>query len=173
MPTPDEIAATRHGCKNGNGTPRRNPDDPLDEDRVGAMGELAFARAFGFEVDETPRPAGDGGIDFRFSINQKPVTIDVKTARMPRYLLVTKEGKCADLFVLAAFDRGAVFFLGWETAAVMRCMPTTTFSENGPTSHFRPASELRPMGQLVNLLATRDAPLEAAHPAQPETEKTP
>jgi hypothetical protein len=166
--TADELAAIRQECKGENSSPRINPDDPLAENRVGAAGELAFANAFGFEVDGIAHPNGDGGVDFRCLVNGRKVTIDIKTANTARYLLIPREAirKCADILVLCAYDRGVVQFIGWETRSIMACMPTANFGLC--LSHFRPASELRPIGQLVQLLADREP-----YPQPLETENAP
>jgi hypothetical protein len=132
-------------------------DDPNTEDLIGAAGELAFARAFGFQVDRSSRPLGDRGIDFTTSVNGVPMTIDVKTYRLPYHLLVkvSEINNCADVLVLAQFDYGMVSLLGWEHRNMMRKSPTNDFGR-GIVSHFRLRHQLRPMDQLVDILTMRD-----------------
>ncbi len=151
-----ELGARRNLAHDGIGSPRFFAD-PDEENRIGAAGEYAFARSFGLEVDPQSHPEGDGGSDFRVPIAQRVVRIDVKTCRKPVYLLVKKGDLSrggADIYVLGHYDRDHVVFVGWETAGVMGLMPTADFGY-GITSHYRPREELRPMAQLVNLLALR------------------
>jgi hypothetical protein len=166
-PTPEEVARVRRESK------RNEPNSTWEADLIGAMGEIAFAKAFGFEVDMTPRPDGDGGVDFVFWRKGKRKTIDVKTANRAPYLLVTERTmrKCADIVVLGAHDRGEVTFIGWEVKGVMSTMPTADFGL-GPNnlSHFRAASELRPMGQLVNYLGGASVSRERPQPDETENE---
>lgn len=160
---PEEIARARFDCKDGRNSNCNPTDDPYHSDRIGVLGEVAFAKAYGFAIDPRPKPQGDGGVDFVFTINGRPITIDVKTALIPRYLLVQKQsmGQCADILVLQEFDRGVVRAIGWETRSVMAVMPTIVFNAGTPPAHFRAASELRPMGQLANLLAMRGGPMHS------------
>lgn len=156
-PTPEDVARVRRESKRG------GPNSTWDADLIGAMGEIAFAKAFGFEVDMTPRPDGDNGVDFVFWRKGKRKTIDVKTASKPVYLLVTRDAmrNSADILVLGAYDRGEVTFLGWETKGIMATMPVADFGL-GPDkpSHFRLASELRTMGQFCNYLGGADVSRE-------------
>jgi hypothetical protein len=153
-PTPEEVARVRRESK------RNEPNSTWEADLIGAMGEIAFAKAFGFEVDMTPRPDGDGGVDFVFWRKGKRKTIDIKTANRAPYLLVTERAmrKAADILVLAVHDRGEITFIGWETKGIMSTMPTADFGLG--LSHFRAASELRPMGQLCNYLGAADVSRE-------------
>jgi hypothetical protein len=152
------LGARRNLSHQGAGTPRFYADAD-EENRIGAAGEYAFARSFGLVVDEVSHPEGDGGCDFRVPMAGRELRIDVKTCRKPVYLLVKKADlsrKGADVYVLAHFDRDHVVFVGWETWGVMALMPVADFGY-GITSHYRAREELRPMSQLVNLLAMRGA----------------
>ncbi len=133
-------------------------DDPNTEDIIGAAGEVAFAKAFGFQADSSSKPGGDCGIDFGTSINGVPLTIDVKTYRQPYHLLVkvSEIRNCADILVLAHYDHGMVSILGWEHKFMMRRSPTHDFGR-GIVSHFRLRHQLRPIDHLVDLLAMRDS----------------
>jgi len=149
------IAEQRQAVHAKHTTPRLY-DDPCRENEIGVIGERAFARAFGLQHDDRILAEGDGGCDFRVILGKRNVTIDVKTAARPVYLLVKTAdiASGADLYVLAHLDRGAVSFVGWETRAIMALMPTAEFSP-GIESHFRHREQLRPMGQLVDLMALR------------------
>lgn len=127
---------------------------------VGVWGEMHFARAFGLPYTyeaATEQYAGDGGIDFTVWFRGVPRTIDIKTSESPQNLLIKERDieRCADLLVLALYNRKVLTFLGWETAGIMAAMPISELTPGHP-NYFRPVSELRPMGQLVNLLAQRD-----------------
>jgi hypothetical protein len=128
---------------------------------VGVWGEMHFARAFGlrynFEI-ATKQYAGDGGIDFEVWIRGTRYTIDIKTSENPIGILVKKGDieRCADLLVLAGYNRKVLTFLGWDTAGIIAAMPIIEITAGYP-NYSRPVSELRPMGQLVNFMAQRDA----------------
>jgi hypothetical protein len=140
------------------GTPRYY-DDPNTEDTIGVAGELAFAKKYGLEIDDSIRPEGDGHVDFKVNINGNEVTVDVKTAQKA-YNLLVKEWEikdCADILVLA--ERGPndeIKFLGWETKDIMKVMPKKIFSSLGIVNYYRHRDKLRPMFQLDDLLGKRD-----------------
>lgn len=68
---------------------------PLSQDYelVGLAGELAFAEEFGYQVDTSDRPGGDGRVDFHTPAG----TVDVKTARKALNLLREQGKPHADL----------------------------------------------------------------------------
>lgn len=180
MTTPDidELSRARRSA-HPNGTKRMYDDDPNYEDRIGLAGELHFARAFGFKIDERILPKGDGRIDFsvRLPNRKERLTIDVKTS--PHYDTVLfvkpreiKQG--ADIFVLCRYFHGHVKMLGWETRAVMSLMPVGCFSkEKGINSHWRAHEQLRRMDQLAELLAMRLPDDEEVKRKQPQTDEEP
>jgi hypothetical protein len=131
--------------------------DPYQENNLGVAAELAFAEWSGLQPDLAARPNGDGLKDFQFCIAGQTLTIDVKAARMPIYLLLkqSKARKASDILVLAGVDieAGRVWFMGWEHKRVMLISPLKTFGLH--VCHYRPNKELRPMRQLRNLLAGR------------------
>ena len=136
------------------GTPRYY-NNPNAEDTIGVTGEIAFARKYGLEIDDSIRPEGDGHVDFEVNVNQNKVTIDVKTARKA-YNLLIKEWEienCADVLVLAEYKpNGKIKFIGWETKDIMKIMPKKIFSSLGIVNYHRSKDELRPMSQLDSLL---------------------
>jgi len=153
----DRIGRDRNAAHAGNSTPRFFAD-PDEEDRIGARGEMCFATAFGLDVDRAVRVNGDEGVDFRVCFGARAMTIDVKTFRNPIHLLVKQaelvRGAGADVYVLAHCDRDAIVLVGWETRSIMALMPVAEFGY-GIVSHYRLRDELRPMAQLLNLLAMR------------------
>ena len=136
------------------GTPRYYKD-PNAEDIIGVAGELAFAKEYGLQIDDSIRPEGDGHVDFEITINGVEATIDVKTAQKA-YNLLIKEWEieeCADIFVLAEYESDEnIKFLGWETKDVMKMMPKKIFSSLGIKNYYRHWTQLRPMNQLDELL---------------------
>lgn len=137
----------RRQAAHPNGT-RRFFEDPNTEDRIGAAGELAFGKLVGVDVDARTLPSGDGGVDFVVSWY---VTIDVKTARVPAYLLVKEADidRPVDIYVLARYiDDETVEFLGWQTRSVMKRQPVRDFGY-GIRSHYMAQEHLRPMSELI------------------------
>lgn len=144
---PEELARLRQDAAGKNSTPRFFANE-LEEDTIGAAGEMAFARMCGLEHDTCGRPAGDGGIDFEVKVT---VTVDVKTARKPKYLLVKKQDidRPVDIYVLAKYcEDKSVKFLGWTTRDVMRCQEVRDHGY-GIESYTLHASQLRPMNRLL------------------------
>ena len=127
-------------------------------DPKGIAGELAFARAFGFSMENaTNQPQGDNGIDFPFRIAGRIVTVDVKTASKPLFLIVLKDKitKVADIVVLCGIDLyGLVTFVGWEFGITLAASPVRSFGY-GP-NYCIPAEKLRPMGELAQILSRRE-----------------
>lgn len=141
-----------------NGTPRYY-NDPNKEDVVGVSGEYCFGLRYKLKVDEAKRPDGDKGIDFVVKIfyRGKMVTrtIDVKTAQKPYNLLVKSHeiNRCADILVLAKYlSDNNVDFLGWTTRREMKQCPQKVFSSLGILNYYKPASDLRPMSELDEIL---------------------
>ena len=112
---------------------------------VGLVGEAEFARVFAQPLDLNERPGGDGGVDFTLPIR---MTVDVKTARKPVFL-IEKEGLVvADIYVLAGYsdELGRAELLGWTTGALLAAAPIRDFGY-GP-NHAIAREELRPMETL-------------------------
>ena len=137
-----------------NGTPRFF-DDPNTEDIRGSLGELLFSSVYGFPVDTTIRPDGDGGIDFNTPIG----IIDVKTALKPFNLLVKKReiNNPVDIYILAHdHGDGEASFVGWEYASVMKNCPFKDIGGFGIISYYKSARELHPMTEFNKLLEQGD-----------------
>jgi len=132
------------------GTPRFF-HDPNTEDIRGSLGELLFSSVYGFPVDTTVRPNGDGGIDFTTPIG----IIDVKTALKPYNMLVKVDEarNPVDIYVLACdYGDGVASFVGWEYADVMRRCPAKDVGGKGIISHYKSAKDIRPMKEFNTLL---------------------
>jgi len=115
-----------------------------DYNIVGISGEAAFAEDFSLEVDKSIKPSGDNGIDFLLPLY---FTVDVKTAKKA-YNLLLEEGKVlSDIYVLADYNEGDTFLVGWEWGKVLKQAPTKDFGY-GVINHYIPAEELRPMREL-------------------------
>lgn len=133
---------------------KRFYSDPNTEDRIGAAGELAFAKQYGLDVDEEARPGGDGHIDFKVG----KVTIDVKTARKA-YNLLVKEweiDKAADVLVLGQYINDEhVEFLGWIHRENLRMRDKKDFGK-GIVSYYVAAGNLNPMKDLEGVMGWQD-----------------
>lgn len=119
-------------------------------------GELAFEWLFREHILALARTSldgsPDGGVDFRFKAI--PRTVDVKTARKPKYLLVKTVPKPkADYYVLAHYDDDTqrATLLGWETRETMLAQQADDFGLVVP-SHYLLRARLRPMQELLDLL---------------------
>ena len=87
-----------------------------DYNVVGISGEAAFAEDFSLEVDKSIKPSGDNGIDFLLPLY---FTVDVKTAKKA-YNLLLEEGKVlSDIYVLADYNEGDTFLVGWEWGKIL------------------------------------------------------
>src|SRR6185436_5395262 len=109
-----------------------------DADPKGIAGELCVSRAFGFSMENaTNQPEGDGGVDFPFRLAGRIVTIDVKTASTPTYLLVftNKISQVADIVILCRIDiYGFTYLVGWEYGITLAGAPVRNCG--GGPSHF-------------------------------------
>jgi hypothetical protein len=153
----DMVQAAAEGAKRQEGhkenTTERFFEDTAHENTIGVAAELAFAQWSGLPADLEVRPHGDGCKDFRFIAGPRVLSIDVKAAKLPVYLLLKTADaeRAADILVLAGFDAGKISFLGWDHKTMMLVSPVREFGY-GITSHFRHHSELRPMWQLQRLI---------------------
>jgi hypothetical protein len=116
-----------------------------DYEYVGVAGEVAFAEEFGLDVDTTPRPYGNGGVDFTLPIG----TVDVKCYRKPYHLLREVDKPHADILVLAGFDdsTGGARLIGWEFDNEMVQCPTRDFGY-GIVSYYKAAGQLKAISEL-------------------------
>lgn len=128
----------------------------VDNQKVGLAGELGCEEIFkdyiGWTVDRKLRKGGDGGIDFRVPLFY---TIDVKTARKPKHLMVEVGKVRADIYILAKYkEDGAVELIGWEWGAIMATLSTIDYGM-GIVAHAQPAIRLRPMTQLMGRMVRK------------------
>jgi len=139
-------------------------NDPKIVNRLGVAGELEFADFFGLDYDvaeHTQHPEGDGGIDFTVYLTKHRyrLTIDVKTALKPYYLLLKEQqiGRGAQVLVLYGYDlkSEAAYFVGWEWRREMATMPVRTFGRHKQRNFYRARAELRPLAELCALMALR------------------
>jgi hypothetical protein len=143
----------RQNVHTHNSTPRFYKNDPALEDTLGVMAEIAFAKWSNLNPDLSEKIHGDGCKDFEFQIKNRVLTIDIKAARKPFNLLLKEQDakRSADILVLCGIDENAVKFMGWEHKSIMLIMPKKDFGY-GYINYYRHSSQLRPMGQLKNLL---------------------
>ncbi len=124
------------------------PEEHIDREYTGIVGEWDFHRKTGLPIDLSRRLGGDGKVDF---ICPKIGFIDVKTYRKAKNMLRPVGVEHAAILVLAQFyEEIPCEFLGWEFDCVMLTCPTRRFVENGPLNHYKPAEELRDMDILFH-----------------------
>jgi hypothetical protein len=162
-----ELAQRRNASHGGHPGNCSTPGDPLAPHVKGAMGELAFARAFGLPVGAVHASGGDDGVDFHVRLHcggniVADILVDVKTTeRTPPELMVKREHlqkNKTHIYVLAILRDGVPTLVGWETRFVVALMPIRKYGAN--EVHCRAADQLRPMDQLVNLFAMRQTEIE-------------
>ena len=124
---------------------------PLSKDYeyIGLLGEAHFAEMTGLPLDLNHRIAGDHGIDFVAG----SLTIDVKTAAIPAYLLVEKGKVFASIYVLAGYDAPSdtVRMLGWMYGDDMEACPSGIAGWTIP-SHYIRRGDTNPIESLAELL---------------------
>jgi len=153
-----KITAEQLGKQRQKAHPKGTPrffTDPNTEDIRGSLGELLFSSVYGFPVDTTIRPNGDGGIDFTTPIG----IIDVKTALKPFNLLIKKKeiNNPVEIYILAHdHGDGEASFVGWEYASVMKNCPFKDIGGFGIISYYKSARELHPMTEFNKLLEQGD-----------------
>ena len=145
MPEVDlhEIADQRTGSHIGHQSQRILGDN---HDLVGVSGETIFAKYFGLKMNDDIKPEGDDGIDFLLGLN---FSVDVKTARKPFNLLLEVGKPVADIYVLADFNDGDPYLLGWQWGIILSQAPSKDFGY-GVINHYIPVEELRSMNELLN-----------------------
>lgn len=160
------IAKVRHES-HPNPSPRKDPNDPTAEDRVGVTGEAAFAEAFpelGLKVDDQPRPHGDNGVDFII----EGVVVDVKTHKRPAYMTNQHslllwpwfKNKPTDVYVCAEwYADGDAKLIGWADAehADQNKKPRKSGvpGREREDSYIVPRDRLRPMMTLLSWIRSR------------------
>jgi len=146
------VADERDRCENlrpWKWAPFRTRDDT---NFVGACGEAAFAQEFGlpFDVRNTGKENGDNGVDF---VLPSGLTVDVKTARKPKWLLVRPRRRHADVYVLARFtDPSHVDLLGWHWGSEVMSRALLDRGGYGIKSHSMAVAELLSMEALRRFL---------------------
>jgi hypothetical protein len=151
MITPEQLARIRF---EGHKRYGNSQTDRIDEDIIGAAGEIAFAKRYNLTVDTSFRPHGDYGVDFELELLGYPCKIDVKTYKKPNHLLATVAEiyKGTMIYVLAGYnDDTTVDLIGWEYRAILRRAPTKDFGLGTP-SHYIHRDKLRPIHQLDMLI---------------------
>ena len=123
---------------------------PLSQDYefIGAAAQMHFARQYNVLMDFAERPGGDGGHDFFVPLR---MTVDIKAARIPKYLLVEQGKVRADIYVLARYIDGApprFMFLRWAYGRAVLRWPTADIGGKGIISHYKLAEELPQMAEL-------------------------
>jgi hypothetical protein len=130
-----------------------------DAQHRGVAGEMALAEWLGLPMDREIKPGGDGGRDFHVRINDRWVSLDVKCARLPFNLPVKVKDieRTADILVLAGHVPGLVTLYGWDTRDVVSWMKPHTLGDGTVLNFCRRRDVLRPMWQLLDILAQRAA----------------
>lgn len=121
---------------------------PLSDnyEEIGLLGEWEFGKLCGLMPKTVV--GGDGGVDFELPV---VLTVDVKTARNPKCLLVEAGKVKADIYVLAHYGEDGVRLVGWTSAQVVRSKePIDT--GRGVINHLVLASDLRPMAELERMM---------------------
>ena len=140
-----KVAAIRHEIHKHHKSSR-----PLSEDYelIGLVGEYRFEVDFGYPMDLSIKPQGDGKVDFHIALG----TLDVKTAEKAYNLLREKGVRHAKILVLGQFNRKGTTasLLGWEYDSEMVKCPYKDFGY-GIINHYKHHSKLRPMWVLKQL----------------------
>lgn len=164
-PVPDddvEIAdVIRHGVVTASERSRKNEyssthqgilTDPSRIDVEGVAGELAFARAFGFALDEV-HAKGPTSCNFMLRDGTR---VDVRTSRAAGFLLVPvskMERSKIDAYVLARYSAksGVAKLVGWATRADILAAPTSipTTRNTGIPAYMLSCRSLRLIDDLL------------------------
>jgi len=118
-------------------------------DIVGAAGEIAFAREFGYSVDNILRQGGDTA-DFITPVGK----VDIKTARKAYALIVKKGSRVSNVVILAQYHEKSrtATLIGWEWGSIVKKAPIRRMRPELPENHFIVATELRPIDELKQLI---------------------
>jgi hypothetical protein len=152
LPDEDEVQdRERHGDVRNAMHAGHSSHRPLSRDyeKIGLAGEQAFADFMGVDWDRELRPAGSNSINFRFAGG----TVNVYTAKLPKFLLVEVGKAKADYYVLAQYRGGLpAYFMGWASRSDVTAAPVGDKGKRGIQSHYIPWENLKPMDALRNLL---------------------
>jgi hypothetical protein len=162
FPAAEDIGTQRRQVAHPSGSVRMDRKDPNREDTIGFAGEAAFAKKYGLKPDLTINARGNAQRDFVVTWYTSTLTIDVKTATVPKYLPVKEQHilLCADILVLARYDRQTkeVWFVGWTNRGSMqKCEKKVLDEIIGMPSYCMPARDLNSMDTLDELLLDPDA----------------
>ena len=162
-----KIGYDRHHAKGNNfaDATRLYADHPEKEDEIGAIGEGAFSKLTGLEMNADITVVGDSGIDFTFihSRDDRPVTVAISIAQKPNNLFMraeTTNGRThAEIWVLSGIsaDWLSVIFLGYRTREFMLTRPVVparhgAMAAEGRKNHECHHSKLLPMPQLLRAI---------------------
>lgn len=128
---------------------------------VGVCGEYEFSKTFRVGMDHTNHDhgGGDGGVDFRLILQhprtgvRKVATVDVKTYRDHRHLLVEAAKCTADIYVLAHFNCERARLVGWQWREVIMRRYTPAAYPLHIVNYAVPYRELAPMQTLQEFVA--------------------
>lgn len=140
--------------------------EQIDEEEAGIHGEIAFARAHGYDPRPIVSRSGSGPTDF---VLPGGYTCDIKaswnaalsTGKHPNGRLMVEAGHCqADVYVFGVChvdDDGNVAFefKGWEFGHVIRKLKPTREGRYGLLSHRIAAKKLRTMERLERLMVDK------------------
>jgi len=151
------LAHARNDTHGGPGltTYQRNPARAHE---IGAIGEYAIAKRYGFPMPRLRASGGDDGWDFLMYLPHGIVMrIDAKTFRNPNKLLVrvdTVKKAASNVYIMVHCDaRDCAHIIGWEFRSVVARAPIGNFAL-GP-NHFIASNRLRPMCDFDRLHAMR------------------
>jgi len=158
------IAAERNRCHQNHASMHAMGGDLDDAAIVGVCGEMYVARMLGLPYTwaaSALQVAGDGGVDFSVPLigRPKPLTLDVKTARTPKWLFIPRDKieRGAEALVLCKYtDEAGPTFVGWDWRSVMRKMGIIHVKKSNTYNYARPAEMLFKFPALLELLARRE-----------------
>lgn len=139
------VALGRRAASRGHNVVDRQKggQDPMEIEVNGVLGEIAFAKAYGYYWMDNPRPQSDTP-DF---VSRKNKTIDIKaTSLKTGRLLKTVESKVHDIYVLAVVDGRTVDLVGWVPGEELAS--SIADLGHGPTNALT-QDKLRPMPQTL------------------------
>jgi hypothetical protein len=130
-------------------------DTSIDRDVIGIKAEITFADFYGLSVDETLKPDGDNGYDFKVKWNGVQ-TVDVKGTSYPyspKLRVRVRKVNKADIYVLISVDKDTTKIHGWATSDMLRKAGITK-SKYGHKNHEIENNNLRdhPPSHIISAL---------------------
>lgn len=142
--------ARNRGKSNDSFNGKATPKQKVADNYRGLLGEIAFARTFGLEVNRTISPSGDDGYDFTL---KDGITVDVKHRSKRGNDLALESDSLddftADVLVLA-WSKNPVELVGWITKVRMAFVGVREEWSTGWKLYARPR-DLLPMERLYTL----------------------